>query len=412
MDGIHRYVIKQFHISDFLYFLSRFCVYSYGIVFMLHSAVSFPNRLDAILRFGIGIFGIIGALCDPIYNIRAVRVGRFFKWYAGLLVISLIAGIYSPNIRWTDFTKNIFDILFLGTGFSFAVNSEERIKRFLRGFMCCGGIIFLFLFTHNLLHVDDRLGRSLTGDNTNTFALFILLTLIAAVGAFYLTNNRIVRCFCIVLTILDLYMLILSGGRKYLLAPIIIIAVLVIFNTSDRNSQIKRLFFSILLFIGIILGWRIITENPLFYSTIGYRFIERTSMQGREDYIIRGLQFFIDSPIWGHGENSFASLISSYTGYQIYSHNNYIEMLTNFGLIGFVWYYYHFIHVLKADYKDYKFTANKLCLFFVAVLCSLLFLDIGTVSYCDSSLVFVYWVMAFNMETIMRKHSSNEVVYE
>lgn len=401
MGKLHKLVIRKYSVAECLYFFSRLCVYSYGLIYMLHSVVSFPNRLDAVLRFGIGFCGIIGALCDSRYSVRSVRISRFFKWYGILLIISIVAGMYSPNVNWNIFTKNILDILFLGTGFSFSVHSENEIKLFLRGFMLCGVVMFLFLSKNNMLFIDDRLGRSLTGDNTNTFALYILLTLVAAIGTFYLSDQKKDKIFSLICILCDLYMLFLSGGRKYVIAPIILLAVLVVFNTSNKNNQIKKLVTFILLTIGIMAGWKLITTNSLFYNTIGYRFIQKTSMKGREDYIVRGIGFFLESPIWGHGENSFAYLISSYTGYQIYSHNNYIELLTNFGLIGFLWFYVYYFKVIFVNFHNYKITLNKICLFFVAVMVSFLFLDIGTVSYCDSSLTFVFWIMAFNVEILI-----------
>lgn len=81
---------------------------------------------------------------------------------------------------------------------------------------------------------------------------------------------------------------------------------------------------------------------PIF-TTIEMRLVELFQLFGEDaansdDYarlymLQEGIRAFIDRPIWGSGVYSSNSLFNSY------SHNNYIEILLNTGIIGFIVYY-------------------------------------------------------------------------
>lgn len=389
-----KYLIRS---SQLFYFFSRVCVYLYGLVFFLRSVINVPNRADAILRLGIAVFGIAGSICQKKINLHKMVLSEYFKWYAGLLIISFLSSIYSPSISARGYTENILDILFLGVGFSGSISDKYSIKRFMLCFSICSGILFLFLSSRGLLYIDDRLGRTLTGDNTNSFAMYIMLSMFASIITFYLSEKKIEKIIGISISVIDTYMIMLSGGRKYLIAPVILIATISIMSTSGKKNIIKRLVFFALIIFLILFGWNLMITNPTLYRAIGYRFINLVSIQNRETYILKGLQFFFESPIWGHGENAFSELILPYVGRRAYSHNNYIELLTNYGLIGFIWFYYYFIKQLGLHIKNHKEKNNKYSIISVALMIAMLFLDTGTISYIDSSLLFTFWVVVFNI---------------
>lgn len=376
---------------------SRLCVYLYSLVFFLKTVIPFPANLDGFLRFGIAAFGMGALLATGKIKISRSNPYAYFVWYVGLLAISLVSSLYSvSNDTWV-YTSNIIDILFIGCCFSICLRDEESIKRYLFFFSICGGIIFAVLMSRNLLYVDDRLGRSLTGDNTNSFAMYLMLTLFAAIGAFYLINNIVIRVTCVGICILDIYMLMLSGGRKYILVPIVLITGMSMMQTSGVKNIIKRLAIISLIIIGVMIGWKYMLSNPVLYQSIGVRFVNRVSVNNRELYIMKGLEFFFRSPIWGHGENAFSTLIIPFHGSPIYSHDNYIELLTNHGLIGFIWFYYFYFKVLINNFKEAKKTRNQIAIYCTCLMVSLLFLDIGIISYCDSSLLFTFWILCFNV---------------
>jgi O-antigen ligase len=96
----------------------------------------------------------------------------------------------------------------------------------------------------------------------------------------------------------------------------------------------------------------------------------------RQYYIETGLAEFKESPIWGNGFYYSAYLFGHY------SHNNYIELLMNNGIIGFIAYYSIYIKLLIDAFKM-KTTFHKSYVLIVLVVFVFLALDLGTVSYFD-----------------------------
>ena len=106
----------------------------------------------------------------------------------------------------------------------------------------------------------------------------------------------------------------------------------------------------------------------------------------RITYIRRGLSQFLKSPFWGNGMNYSEFMFGTY------SHNNYVEMLLNFGIIGFcIHYYSHFISARKALTDK---TDRKTNLLFMSVITAILVTDIGVVTYYDRNIAIIMGLMS------------------
>lgn len=84
----------------------------------------------------------------------------------------------------------------------------------------------------------------------------------------------------------------------------------------------------------LLLGTRV--ED--FLSSIGVLDMpvvgDSTNIRG--DMYVKGMEMWMDSPMFGNGLGAF----TAYSGYHTYSHNTYTEILSSFGLIGFVVFYF------------------------------------------------------------------------
>jgi O-antigen ligase len=96
----------------------------------------------------------------------------------------------------------------------------------------------------------------------------------------------------------------------------------------------------------------IIYHVPLVYNTLGIRVkslfqilsgnrssINEGSTQYRQYLIRYGLNLFKQRPVLGWGLEGFRNSLGSETGRYTFSHNNYVELLANFGLAGCLLYY-------------------------------------------------------------------------
>lgn len=375
-------------LNTLLGFLCHLSLCGYGLIYFLYSVFGLPNSVISTLRIGCIVFAILAVVINkrPI-----IKMYSFTKLYIFLITISFISSFYSVNSEAISSTTYLFNVAVIGITFSFTLTSKAVIKRFLYMMATSGAIVFLVLASKNLLYIDDRLGRTLTGGNLNMFALYIMLTLIAAIMLFCMSEKKWEKVLLLVISTLDVYMLMLSGGRKYILTPMIMCAVIMWINAKKISLQ-KRIIILLIAIVVIYFGWNFMMTNEVVYMSIGRRFENQEGAESRLDLILYGLEYFLRSPFYGYGENAFEVLIYPDMGVSMYSHNNYVELLVNLGLIGFLPYYFVYFGTIKKLYN--KINNNKIFMVFFAFMVASLFLKTGIVAYNSASLWIEYFVIS------------------
>ena len=131
---------------------------------------------------------------------------------------------------------------------------------------------------------------------------------------------------------------------------------------------------------------------PWLYDIIGYRFdgffgflsgtreSNVSSDDLRIDMIKNGLIGWTERPLFGHGLDSFKFFNRRTTGHMFYSHNNYVELLYDFGLVGFTLYYY-FIYKTFDKLRTLPEEYSKYSVLGIGIILELLLFDFGGVSY-------------------------------
>ena len=101
---------------------------------------------------------------------------------------------------------------------------------------------------------------------------------------------------------------------------------------------------------------------------------ELTGDAHRLYYIETGIEEFLKSPIIGKG------FCYSYFLFNTYTHNNYIELLLNNGLIGFITYYYIYARLMVTSMK--KRIENRVFVTSIwMIMVAILICDVGMVTY-------------------------------
>lgn len=243
--------------------------------------------------------------------------------------------------------------------------------------MVCFAILLInSLFTGSLNAKDMRLSIGINenrlGRIASTIGFFVL------VYGLQTKSRRLLTLFVPILI-----MVFLSGSRKALLALAFYFA-LSLFIGQDRRSLMKRLL--------LILGLALITAALIFkvdtlYRIIGHR-VEQMfsyllsgestdeSMLSRGKMIAQAWDAFKSAPVLGHGMHSFSFI----TYYKSYSHNNYVELLSGLGLIGFLLYYVPLLAFIRTGFSRLKHSTLEVP-FALGLLVSSLLLDVANVSY-------------------------------
>lgn len=165
-----------------------------------------------------------------------------------------------------------------------------------------------------------------------------------------------------------------TGARKSILA----LGVIIISQFWDKKRALKIIIGVISLYV----IWIALLNVPVLYQVLGNR-IEPifsgemdTSSAERINLMREAFVSFINHPVFGVGIDQ----LKHYTSEFRYAHNNFLEILADLGLIGFVVYY---SLIAKCAYRAFtmKIEDYRLKTSLCAVICSFLIMDFFQVSY-------------------------------
>ena len=140
-----------------------------------------------------------------------------------------------------------------------------------------------------------------------------------------------------------------AGSRKAMLVLLMISAGIYFLYTKGRLNVI-RMFAGIIVASGAVAfaGYKIfagaygIRMWELIYGLKGEQSGD-SSFDTRSDMIWSGLELWLSSPLFGHGNEGFRVM----SGFGTYSHSTPIELLANYGFIGLVCYYLFYVLLIR-----------------------------------------------------------------
>lgn len=312
---------------------------------------------------------------------------------------------------------------------SFATIAYVKKNRSINVILFVIYIVSLIMLGYLLTHIEEfligeRLGVSLNeeGDdrvwNSNSIGVGLCFALFAGFILFVLQKKKpLIRAFYYITAFIMIVGVLLTGSRKSLL---IMLMPFVYFIYKREKKHF--LFFVLLASLIMFLFYEIIMNVEFFYETIGVRMEDMMAIlsndtTGDEDtsriqLINLGIDNFFDNPILGVGANNFRVLSETiYPGRNFYAHNNYIELLVDVGIIGFLVYYsaYYYLFLNLKDSQDPLSLWAKLFLYI------LLFLGFVEVLYYEplEQLIFatIFCVVDSNKTKINLLDGSKKQVY-
>lgn len=217
---------------------------------------------------------------------------------------------------------------------------------------------------------------SIFGLNVNPISMKIT---IASMISFYLIsiskgNKKLIYIVCFIVFSL---LILLLGSRRSLL---ILFFSVFIFELHNSKKILKPLLVGS--FVGSILLFLVFNE-PRLYEIVGSRleasmlsFLNGDPLDNTRHYlIVRGLELFAEKPFLGWGTGNYQDV----SGMGIYSHNNYIELLSSLGIVGLLLYYYLYIKLLYNSL--FSKSSTKIDSLNITILVSILLSDFTAPSY-------------------------------
>ena len=342
------------------------------------------------------LFGFLLMLIYGIWNIIhyhvKIKIDLGFVWYLFFTLFCILSIFWSKNIDYTiEYLIYFFPFLIIVPLFlSTYVNNEKDIYLLLRIIVWAGvfaAIRFLIYTDWNYANINGSFYRGAFGalldDVTNYNSYTSHLCIICIVSAFLYFSKR-ERLYLIPFLFLTA-VLVFAGSRKNLIVIPVISLVLVVFSKSDITMKIKIIcVFLIILCVGIYLLMNLnalanIKKSiiDMFYGLFDSDYNIDYSTESRIYLISEAKKVFSQNFLIGVGFNNF----KYYNTLQLYAHNNYMELLSTLGLVGFCLYYIIYVYIIFGSLKIFRKTKDNIFIFIVAISIGFMIQEYGGITF-------------------------------
>lgn len=241
-------------------------------------------------------------------------------------------------------------------------------------------LIALILKTPQSAWGTERVGSSI-GMNENTIGIMLAVAVLFLLYRVTQTKRWIYLLLCVPFVAISL----MTGSRKaFFIIPFLLIAYLA--GSTRGFKGIVAVFFALVATYGLF--WLAMNAQGL-YDVIGVRLQQTFNVLegGQSDLDIMrnyyrqfGWELFTQKPLFGYGMSGFQIMLADVSTEAAYSHCNYIELLSCYGIVGFGLFYHLYAVIINEAVKSNCLSRQTKALV-VVLLISLVLLDYGNVSY-------------------------------
>ena len=360
------------------------------LVFFAISSIAFD---DGSLMSQLSRIAIVAGTFTEIGK-QKMKLTGYHAWLVTFAVVVFISRYwafgYSNAVE--IFTTVLFNLVCL----SCVVFLLYRDKRRIRLVMGCMILAPVILYARVIVTagVFAFLNSRGTGSiSANIVGMFSAFGMFMAYG-FYRENKGVGWW---VLILINLCIALLSASRKAIMVIALVALLLVIPDYETRDALGK--FAKVAVVAALLCFAAVLVMNvPLLYNLVGVRMegmingmlglgtAVDASTATRMNLVAYGIEWFSERPILGFGGDNFRVLMGVYhPGVTSYcAHNNYIELLVSYGLVGTFAYYFLYVRMLLKGFSNRK----SLTFTGLTVLClvvGLLIMDYGMVEYYSRS---------------------------
>lgn len=339
---------KNYFIKNTLLYI----IFSFPITSLIKSYIGPINIILTIITF---------ILFCLVYMFDKMKVRYFF-----LLMYIFFTIVYNIYLNGLNFFSDnmLFYFPFLIMYFNFFIKNKEFIKEFIKKhekfldfiIYVFSLIIFITLFLPSS-YVYEGETRGFVSLAKTTFLLCpIAMFIFAIIGAQYIFNNK--KKKYLLLLVFPIMCILLGSTRTYLgvLACAIFCFIYVIIK--EKKNFIPLTFLMGTVFILIVLISPIkekFTETIERSELYGIDPLEAFT-SGRSEFWVYDLNCIFKSDfnyfLLGHGINYLYEINYIKFGNPLWAHNDFIQIISDYGLIGLLIYLYMFIFLIKNFFKN------------------------------------------------------------
>lgn len=363
----------------------------YDVCFVINMVVIFAGNdvkraatVSALLLFASSMFLWVGRKKNRIvlpYNAL---------WYLVVVIFMASSWIWSETVatKFLSTTVRLLMIWIVVLSISIYVDTLEDLERMMSLFIFSVFIIIALELSYVPFDqwFEGAMGGHFSGCNTNEVAFWVFCAEMMAFYKAYINGQK----GYYVLAALLLLFVIMTSSRKATIAGVIAPIFMMILSVYKKNYLFKIIG---MVALGVFLVYMIM-NNEYLYNSIGFRFDsmlnffsdETTktdgSMELRTFYIEYAKTLFVKSPIVGNGMGSFMATLAEEYGETMaaYSHNNYWQLLSEFGIVGLVLYYSFYVFCIVRLAKEVLIDKSRIAIVFLTFFVVLMGLEYGIVT--------------------------------
>lgn len=337
------------------------------------------------------LMGIVTVLLLLVRHKKNVVIPYNTVWYGVFVIFCALSTLWSQYLfsDIAEFLLRMVIILVTITSISIYADTENDVERLVNLFILSAtAIVFIELSAIPASEwTTGFLGSYASMNNSNDISFWVSC---AGMMAFYKAYIKNIKPMCI-LFILFMIFVLLSSSRKALLILLISPVIMILLATYKKNYPLRIIGFLVV----IVAVFYIIMTNTTLYQVMGSRVVSMFdfffkdandgSLYKRRFYITIAKKMFSEAPVLGKGFGNFAKIlkynpINSFNHIETYSHNNYWQILSELGIIGFILYYSMYVLMLARLIKRVFVEKNKLCYLFLSFMIILVIFEYGIVS--------------------------------
>lgn len=366
--------------------------FAYDICFVVNAVtlfafndVKFIGTLTGVLMLVVAIFIWIGRRNSKVvipYNT---------VWYASFTAFAALSSVWSSYIDsgMASYFLRMVVIVAMITSISIYVDKPEDLERIIKLYITSVVIIVMMEFATVPFSdwTNGAMGSHFSGSNSNGVAFIVFCAELMAFYEFYSKNKK---GYAFLVAIFVIF-IILSSSRKAMFAALAGPLMFVVFSTYKKNYLLNI----IMVFSLAALVFLFIMTDENAYNAIGKRidsmfnfwFENRThkvdnSLYMRSYYIDIAKEMFAESPLFGKGMGNFAKIIDNdYMMAGVYSHNNFWQILSELGIVGFAIYYSMYFYIIIKLAKGAFVNKSRINLLFFIFMVLLMIIETGLVNY-------------------------------
>ena len=309
----------------------------------------------------------------------------YVKWAIAWLLFCAISILWSRDIDNSIISFiSILQVVIVGILLSSTIEKKQDITWIERVIIISGIVLTfrLFIETPSSMLGKGRLGESI-GMHVNTISVNILISELLTVKHFFLNYTcKKSRYMNLVLAFAFIVTIFLTASKKAIIL-MILGPVLMLLYSRKPVSQKTKLIAGCVCIIAFFIA--IINYLPVDFSFATRRFFSAIDsyINGSLDASTMERQYLMKSAFLVF-LNHFALGVGLdcnriFNSLNLYAHCNYLEMLANLGLIGFILYYYSYFFIGYKCILHRK--KNEECRLNIIILFSICILDIMQITY-------------------------------